>query len=262
MGKPPGRPASDAWVRNARRVLLFAGLSLTAPALPAVVAAAPFSDTVTADRIAGRASVIDGDTIDIHGRRIRFHGIDAPESRQLCLAAGALYRCGQKAALALADRIGSATVACTPTDRDRYGRTVAVCRADGIDLNAWMVRAGWAVAYRRYSGDYVGDEEAAAAGRAGIWQGTFVVPADWRRGRRLAAEGGAKVAPKDPDRSAGRSPPGSCAIKGNVSAGGARIYHLPGGRFYEATRIDTAKGERWFCSEVEAEAAGWRRSRQ
>lgn len=197
--------------------------------------------------VAGRASVIDGDTIEVHGQRIRLFGIDAPESAQLCLAENKRWRCGQQAALALDDKIAGRPVTCAEKDRDRYGRIVAVCRAGELDLNAWLVAEGWALAYRQYSTDYVDEEEAARAGRKGIWRGTFVPPWDWRRGQRLETTASA---------------PGDCRIKGNISAKGERIYHVPGGRFYEQTQIDQSKGERWFCSEAEAQAAGWRRSRQ
>ncbi len=99
--------------------------------------------SLAADRLEGRASVIDGDTIEIHGERIRFNGIDAPESRQLCLdAAGKEYRCGQKAALALADYIAlHQPVTCIEVDRDRYKRSVAVCTAGGADLAALLAVA-------------------------------------------------------------------------------------------------------------------------
>src|SRR3546814_811376 len=95
-------------------------------------------DAARAYAIVGKASVIDGDTIEIHGTRIRLHGIDAPESDQLCVVRQQDVRCGQQAAIALYERIGRATVSCEPTDRDRYGRVVAVCRAHGEDLNASM----------------------------------------------------------------------------------------------------------------------------
>src|ERR1700675_2193927 len=94
---------------------------------------------LSAADLAGRASIIDGDTIEIHGQRIRLFGIDAPESRQTCDADGQTYRCGQQGAFARADRIGHRTVICEPRDTDRYGRIVAICRADGEDLNAWLV---------------------------------------------------------------------------------------------------------------------------
>lgn len=100
--------------------------------------------------IVGQTSVVDGDTLEIHGTRIRLHGIDAPESRQLCDdAAGKAYRCGQRAALALSDKIGRRAVSCEPRDKDRYGRVVAICRAGSTDLNAWLVTEGLAITYRR-----------------------------------------------------------------------------------------------------------------
>src|SRR5438874_5398102 len=122
--------------------LLVVLIFLAIPALPPIASAAD---------LAGQASIIDGDTIEIHGQRIRLFGIDAPEHDQLCEAVGSQYRCGQQAALALADQIGSKTVDCAPRDVDQYGRIVAVCSAGGEDLNAWMVRQGWALAYRHYS---------------------------------------------------------------------------------------------------------------
>lgn len=200
-----------------------------------------------AETITGRASVIDGDTLEIHNTRIRLHGIDAPESGQPCTRDGKQWRCGQQAALALADKISTLPVACEGKDVDRYKRIVAVCRASGEDLNGWMVSQGWALAYRQYSTYYVPNEREAKRAKAGIWAGEFVPPWDWRRGKRLAAT-------KKPDAT-------SCRIKGNISRNG-HIYHVPGGRYYDRTRMDTSKGERWFCSEAEARAAGWRRSKR
>jgi endonuclease YncB( thermonuclease family) len=136
---------------------------------------------LAAEPLAGTASVIDGDTIEVHGQRIRFHGIDAPESRQECMRSdGTPWRCGQQAALALSDRIGRSAVRCDPRGHDRYGRVVSVCFKDTEDLNRWMVASGWAVAYRKYSLDYVADEEHAHLAKVGIWSGTFEMPWDWR----------------------------------------------------------------------------------
>jgi len=134
--------------------------------------------------VTGQASVIDGDTLEIHGIRIRLHGIDAPESDQLCQKDGQSYRCGQVAALALADLIGRRTVRCQTREKDRYGRFIARCYVESTDLGRWMVREGHALAYRRYSTDYVGDEDQARGARRGMWAGTFQNPWEYRQGKR------------------------------------------------------------------------------
>ena len=129
--------------------------------------------------------LIDGDTIEIRGRRLRLYGIDSPEGCQLCVRpTGEHWRCGQQASFALANLIGRSIVSCQPRDRDRYGRIVAVCFKGISDLNRWMVGKGWAVAYRRYSEDYAADEDIARRSRTNIWSGDFDMPWDWRAQRR------------------------------------------------------------------------------
>ncbi len=204
----------------------------------------------------GSARIIDGDTLEVGGTRVRLYGIDAPESAQLCLFEGRFWPCGRDAARALDGRIGLQPVACEERDRDRYGRSVAVCRVAGEDVNAWMVGEGWAFAYRTYSMGYVADELAARTANRGIWRGDVVAPWDWRRGMRLTDLQPVAAGSAVPN------PAAACAIKGNISAGGERIYHVPGGDYYERTGIDTDRGERWFCFEAEARAAGWRKSRR
>ena len=218
-------------------------------------------ETVQAD-VAGRARVIDGDTIEVGAVRIRLFGVDAPESAQRCLAGGRHWPCGEQATRALVRHIDSRSVACEERDQDRYGRIVAVCRYGGQDVNAWLVREGWAMAYRRYSSAYAGEEASAKVAKRGVWRGEFVPPWDWRRGDRLksASRGDRVKATRDASRVAARDR-GNCNIKGNISHnGGKRIYHMPGDRDYERTRISTSRGERYFCSEAEARAAGWRRA--
>jgi endonuclease YncB( thermonuclease family) len=130
--------------------------------------------------IAGRASVIDGDTLEIHGTRIRLWGIDASESSQLCRGEDSLpYRCGAKAANELDAFIERRTVDCSPVSMDRYGRTVAVCSIAGVDLAEWLVRNGLALDWPQYSkGKYnEAQHDAEHAGR-GIWAGSYVEP--WR----------------------------------------------------------------------------------
>ena len=199
--------------------------------------------------ISGPARVVDGDTMDVRGTRIRLFGIDAPERDQMCRDRKRSWACGQRATRALRDRIGNRTVRCD--ERDREDRIVAVCRAGAVELNQWMVREGWALAYRHFTRSYVDEENRARAARRGIWRGEFVPPWDWRRGKRLS--GARRTAQKVS---------GGCRIKGNISTSGKRIYHVPGGRSYDDVRINTGKGERWFCSESEASRAGWRKSRE
>lgn len=132
--------------------------------------------------IIGVASVIDGDTIEIHGERIRLYGIDAPERRQECRRPdGSLWQCGQQAALALQDHIGRQPITCEQRDIDRYHRTVARCRLASEGVNAWLVESGWAVAFTRYSREYVEQEQRARTARRGIWSGDFLMPWVWRK---------------------------------------------------------------------------------
>jgi endonuclease YncB( thermonuclease family) len=220
--------------------------------------------TASATILVGKASVIDGDTIEIHGERVRFNGVDAPESSQTCDdREGKTYRCGARAANALDEFLsGSSPTRCEFVERDRYGRFVGDCfRADGTSVQAAVVRSGWAMDWPRYSkGAYAGQQEAAKAEGIGIWAGPFQPPWEWR-----AAKRGAKQAPigKAPLVGvAANSNPRACEIKGNINSKGERIYHLPGQTHYGRTKISQSKGERWFCSEAEARAAGWRAARR
>ncbi|MCD9046751.1 thermonuclease family protein [Luteimonas sp. MHLX1A] len=222
----------------------------TPPLLALALALLTVLSPVAAAPIMGTASVVDGDTLRIRGTSIRLHGIDAPESDQHCTREdGRAWRCGQQAALALDDHIGRRTVSCEERDTDRYGRVVAECFVGGASLNRWMVRNGWAVAYRSFSTAYVPDERQAKAERLHIWSGTFVMPADHRRtGRARQAPSNAAMPPPNAD----------CLVKGNVSSSGERIFHVPGQRDYERVVINERAGERWFCSPAEAAGAGWR----
>jgi endonuclease YncB( thermonuclease family) len=158
-------------------------LPLTAPFL-AIVLSFTFLLPVQAESLAGQASVIDGDTVEIHGQRIRLFGIDAVESRQRCTRDGKPWNCGKDSAFALADRMGRSAIDCHGNEHDRYGRLVAVCFKGAEDLNRWMVEQGWAVAYRHYSMDYVDAEDAAKAARRGLWSSSFEMPWEWRKTSR------------------------------------------------------------------------------
>ena len=151
--------------------------------LTLIVAAPAFAD------VTGSARIVDGDTVHIGKVKIRLHGIDAPETKQECYrVGGSPYRCGEAATAALRVIIGADTVRCDGGAYDRYKRLIAVCFAGGKNLNAEMVRQGWALAYRRYSKDYVAEEADAKAKKLGLWRGQFVAPWDWRRGKRLTSE--------------------------------------------------------------------------
>ena len=131
--------------------------------------------------------IVDADTLEVAGQKVRLQGIDAPESAQSCRQAGdQRYQCGEHATQALRTRIGPDAVTCTIAGRDRYLRALGICyAADGTDLNGWLVRQGHALAYRRYSTKYVPQEDQAKAAQAGLWAGEFIKPWDWRRGARL-----------------------------------------------------------------------------
>jgi endonuclease YncB( thermonuclease family) len=139
--------------------------------------------------IVGTASVIDADTLEIRGERIRLVGIDAPESGQKCLdASSKFFRCGANAANALDKWINRASVACDIEGKDRYGRLLGQCKVRGASMQEWLVTNGYAVAYRSYSTAYVPAELKAREAGAGIWAGEFVMPWDWRQGLRLEGE--------------------------------------------------------------------------
>ena len=142
--------------------------------------------TAMAD-VTGKPRIIDGDTVEILGESIRLHGIDAPETNQSCMdGKGNQWRCGRQSTLALTSLIDGRPIFCKGRMRDRYKRLIAVCFVGSKDLNAEMVRQGWALAYRQYSIDYVVQETVAKSEKIGIWSGQFVKPWDWRRGKRLA----------------------------------------------------------------------------
>ena len=127
--------------------------------------------------IIGKARIVDGDTIEIAGTQIDLFGIDAPETAQFCEAAGRKWACGQNATFGLSAIIERQWVHCHPRTPDKPGRITAVCRlagADGPDINAAMVRQGWAMADRRAPAPYLAEERAARAAKAGIWVGRGV----------------------------------------------------------------------------------------
>jgi endonuclease YncB( thermonuclease family) len=138
---------------------------------------------VPGEPVSGYARVVDGDSLEVAGVRVRLHGIDAPERDQDCRDAnGRTYSCGRAAMRALTDAIGGHSVTCTPVDVDQYDRDVARCTVDDADLGEIMVRGGYALDYERHSrGRYAEAEREARAAHRGLWAGTFEAPATWRQ---------------------------------------------------------------------------------
>ncbi|WP_261320401.1 thermonuclease family protein [Rhizobium leguminosarum] len=189
--------------------------------------------------------VIDGDTIDLGHVRYRLHGIDAPEVGQRCKRGdGSEWACGQVALQRMEELVQGNEVRCDARDTDMYGRVIAVCTAAGKQINAEMITSGMAWAFRKYSLDYVDLEDQAKLRHIGIWQAPNVAAWDYRTHKWEAATA--------------EAPQEGCPIKGNINRQHEKIYHAPWSKDYEKTRIDGSKGERWFCSEAEAIAAGWR----
>lgn len=224
--------------------------------------------------------VADGDTISIRADggqvKVRLHGVDAPEREQPF---------GVNASRALRQWTLGRTVVVTVLDRDQYDREVGMVYLDGEVLNARLIRKGYAWAYRQFldeppgARDYCRLENEAREARRGLWgqaDNRIVPPWQWRRqnaGERveftrtgdLSLQNCLDAIPRRrnapvPAANMGDAPQG-CQIKGNINAKGARLYHLPGSRSYAETRIDPTKGERLFCTEDEARAAGWEPAR-
>jgi endonuclease YncB( thermonuclease family) len=128
------------------------------------------------ERLAGRARVVDGDTIALDGRRIRLAGIDAPELDQTCGSPERGYPCGEVARDALRRLVEAGELACRVSGRDRYGRDVAACEVGGADIGRTLVQRGLALAYGRY----LGEEREARSARRGLWADSFVPPSRWR----------------------------------------------------------------------------------
>ena len=141
--------------------------------------------------IIGKANVTDGDTIKINDQKIRLFGIDAPETKQFCKEVYLSflifnfkrdYKCGEKSTNALKKKIQGKNIRCLVQDnKDRYRRNIGICYLKKQDINSWLVKNGYAIAYRRYSKKYINDEQHAVDNKLGIWQGTFMKPEKWRR---------------------------------------------------------------------------------
>jgi len=253
-------------------VLAAAGLQRPPQASPEV------NSTASPDQlpvlVGSVTRVKDGDTIVVALEsgpiNVRLSSIDAPEKDQPW---------GVEATTALRSQVQAREVALEVVEQDQYDRLVAVVYVSDENLNAWMVREGNAWAYRAYLEDpeYCSLEDEARASRLGLWAmppDEWRAPWEWRQHRKgdrrpftdyraetradcIAASGRREPPPTRSLPVAPGAPATGCLIKGNISRNG-RIYHVPGSEWYDETRIDESKGERWFCTEDEARAAGWR----
>jgi endonuclease YncB( thermonuclease family) len=193
--------------------------------------------------VQGSAAFIDGDTLEVSGQSVRLEGIDAAELGQRCVAPGRKFvRPGETAAKRLSE-LAQDGVICAGTGYDDYKRLIATCRtAAGANINQQLVREGQAWAFVKFTDTYKPDEEIARSAGLGIWNMKCETPwafraTTWKSARKKLST--------------------DCPIKGNISERG-KIYHTPWSPHYASTKINEAKGERWFCSEAEALEAGWR----
>jgi endonuclease YncB( thermonuclease family) len=190
--------------------------------------------------------VVDGDTLEVDGQVLRLYGIDAPELGQTCLDKSKRWRCGLQAALELRGLLRIwGNVTCSPIHSDAEGSR-AICHNPQYDDPAEVLLArGLAVALPDSIPAYKRAEIQAKNAKLGIWRGEFVEPSQWRQGKRLAVTDD--------------SPAEVCDVKGIVTAKGNKVYYVPTDADYDAISVTPERGERMFCSDDEAELAGWRR---
>ena len=209
------------------------------------IAAAPTNPSVTVDELTGRASAAAGGLLRVAGTVVRLKGIEAPEARQSCSkSTGRHWPCGQAATDGLNRLVRGKTIACSLSGTDDDGHPLAACATGKIDIAGEMVRLGYVFAETGILRSFASEEDAAKIAKTGLWQGEAERPSEWRQ--RLWEE-------------AKRTAPDGCPIKGLVKGAG-RIYAMPWSNDYASGKVRTVKGERWFCSEQEARAAGFKLS--
>ena len=199
----------------------------------------------SADGLTGRATAVVGDVLRIAGTLVRLKGIEVPESQQSCLKAnGRRWSCGTAALDGLKGLLRGKTVTCETSGADEQGRPLATCATPEFDVAAEMVRRGHAFAGTGFFGSFSSEEDAAKTQKIGLWQGEAERPGEWRQRRWEEAK---------------KSSPDGCPIKGYVRTAG-RMYAMPWSQDYAQGKLRTVKGERWFCSEDDARAAGFKLS--
>lgn len=246
QGWSPTPRATGIAVMSLAAIAVLAGIwHLLPEGSPSRTTSAPLTTAALPDpsKLEGRAVALTGDTLRIGGKRVRLDGIEAPEATQSCARGATTWRCGAAAKEALASLVRNRRVSCEITD-ERDAEPRARCAAQGNDLAEELVKAGSVFAIGGFLAPYSSAESKAQDAKAGVWAGGEAErPQDFRDKQWEAAK---------------KAAPDGCPIKGRIRAG-ARVYVLPWVSGYGNVKIRTSRGERWFCSEDEAVAAGWRR---
>ena len=198
--------------------------------------------------ISGRATAITGDLMRVGGTLVHLEGIEAPAPSQPCYRPnGRRWGCAAAARAGLDRIVRGRSVTCAPSGQDDSGHVLARCAIDGTtDVGTELVRSGYVFAAKSLFNSLSGEEDAARSAKAGIWQGEVSRPQEWRDQTWEEAK---------------RDAPDGCPIKGLVRAS-AKLYALPWSADYARAKVRTERGERWFCSEDEAKAAGFLPSSQ
>ena len=136
---------------------------------------------LTNNLFSSHVTVVDGDTIKLGDIKIRFSGIDAPEIKQTCIASEGKVACGKISKDTLIAKVTNNKISCTDEGKDVYGRVLGECFVNGESLSSYLVREGFAFAYRKYSNKYIQDEEYAKSNKLGMWSMEFEYPWDFRR---------------------------------------------------------------------------------
>ncbi|MGY3238418.1 endonuclease YncB(thermonuclease family) [Bradyrhizobium sp. USDA 4472] len=221
---------------------------------------------VCAATLSGVPRILDGNTIEIEQTTIRLSGIEAPETDQICLdARGRKWACGVAARDELIKHANGRTWDCQTQRLDEQRRALGNCLIEGEDVNAWMVRSGWALSAGAAQHSYVIYELVASTNYAGLWSGAFIAPWDWRNRNRATIIVGGNSVPVDAQELLlgsillSEPPSPECLIKGTHRSG-ERIYLMPLQPGYEQIDMTNKRGERWLCSEAEARATGWHKA--
>ena len=231
---PPRRPSR--FLSLLTRLGLWR-LALLAAAL--AIAPAPAGAEAT---LSGPGRALEGDRLEVAGTVVRLWGIDGPELEQSCVREGAFWPCGRKAHDHLAAFVDGQTVVCRVMPESVPQQTVAKCAVQGLDVAAELATRGFALVPPDGTQYYIPNRNEGRTRGAGLWSGVYVNPWEWRQGKRVVEW---------------INDLRGCAVKGDIDGAGSRIFYLPFHDHYETIRIEVAKGERWFCVEEEARAAGW-----